>query len=134
MNWKFDSHSSPEYIRIVLSGTFNKEQFAAMIDNLGEQENFAAGSRLLFDDTTLELGRMSDRELLEASDAFIARNKLFAYSKVAILTTPENFAVGIKFERITEFGSRAIIEIFDNENSAVSWLRGLPSGVHPTAH
>src|SRR3954471_8684940 len=118
MHWNFARIGGlPEFIRIELSGLFDAGQFATMIDDLAALPYFDLGSRLLFDDTTLDLAHMSDKELIEASDAFIGGNKILAYSKVAIVTTPETFDIGRKFEKITEYGSRAIMQIFDDENS-----------------
>ena len=124
MNWNFDAQQAPDYIRVEMSGAFDNEQFGSMIDDLAAQDYFDIGSRLLFDDTRLELGKMTDLELLKASDTFIDRDGKLAYSKVAIVTSPENLHVGRKFEKITEYGSRAIMQIFDDERAALSWLVG----------
>jgi hypothetical protein len=124
MEWTVDARSLPEFIRITLSGLFDRADFAAMLSDLAGKEYFEMGNRLLFDDTDFALGEMSDGQLLDASNAFINENRSLAYSKVAILTAPDAVDVGRKFEKITRHGSRAIMQIFDDETEAVGWLAG----------
>ena len=124
MKWTFDERVAPEFIRITLSGRYIKKDFSAMIDELAALESFEMGCRILVDNTSLDVKHMSDHDLLGASNAFIDNNKVFAYSKVAIVTTPKGFDFGRKFEQITEFGSRAILKIFSDESAALSWLVG----------
>lgn len=122
MEWNFDFHERRDFIHVALSGSFDKKDFATMMDDLGTQEYFRFAGRILFDDTALALERMSSSDLLSASDEMINRNSTIGLSKVAILSKPEAFDILEKFELITRYGSKAVIEIFDEEKAALSWL------------
>ena len=124
MKWTFDERGAPEFIRITVSGRYIKKDFSAMIAELAVLASFEVGCRILVDNTSLDVKHMSDHDLLGASNAFILNNKVFAYSKVAIVTTPSGFDFGRKFERISEYGSRAIMKIFSDESAALGWLVG----------
>lgn len=124
MNWTFDVRGVPEFIRVGLYGQFDREQFPRLFDDLSELEEFAPGCRILLDGTGLDLEQISDHDILQSSNELIRRNREFAYTKLAIVTTPEDLHVVHKFEKITEYGSRAIMQVFDNETHAMQWLVG----------
>ena len=124
MNWTFDVRGVPEFIRVGLYGQFDREQFPRLFDDLSELEEFAPGCRILLDGTGLDLEQISDHDILQSSNELIRRNREFAYTKLAIVTTPEDLHVVHKFEKITEYGSRAIMQVFDNETHAIQWLVG----------
>lgn len=124
MNWTFDIRGVPEFIRVTSSGPFNLDEFPKLFDELSALEQFAPGCRVLLDGTELDLDQVTDRDLFQTSNELIRRNREFAYTKLAIVTTPEDLHVGHKFEKITEYGSRAIMQVFDDETHALHWLVG----------
>jgi hypothetical protein len=125
MDWNFDVHGLPGFIRVKTRGQFNKDHFADMIDELVGKDYFQMGSRILVDSSELELDQMSDREMIEARNALVVQNKSLAYSKMAFVTRTEDLPVAYKLAKITQHGSRAIMQIFDDENVALQWLVGL---------
>ena len=124
MNWTFDIRGVPEFIRVKSSGAFRRDDISRLFDELSELDEFAPGCRVLLDGTGLELENVSDHDLFQASNELIRRNRDFAYTKLAIVTTPEDLHVGHKFEKITEYGSRTIMHVFDDETHALHWLVG----------
>ena len=124
MNWTVESRHAPGFTRLVLAGAYDKQQFTAMFDELAAQDLLEIGGRYLIDQTRFDIGQMSDLDLLHASDTFISLNSKLAYSKIAILANPEYIGLGRKFEKITEFASMALIEVFDSELPALLWLTG----------
>jgi len=124
MNWTFDIRDLPRFIRVNAWGEFNNDDFVDMIGELVAKDYFQTGSRILIDNTGLDLDRMSDRELVEARNAIVVQNKALAFSKMAIVISTADLPAGRKLAKITQYSSRAIMQIFDDEKVALSWLLG----------
>lgn len=123
MHWTINRRPTPPLYQIRLYGKFDLEECREMLDEVCADLDDYPFCPVLFDDRKLDMSGLTSLELMAVSNMFLIKNPSLAYSKVAILLRSANeLRVAGKFKSLTQPSSNAIIDVFHEESSALSWL------------
>lgn len=124
MNWTIDKVRGPAMFKVKLYGDFDVVEFRQMVDEVCAAKRSHPFRPVLFDDRDFNVKEVIADDLMTVSNMFLFHNAVFAFSKIAILMKDaDDLALASRWRQITQPGLIADINVFCQENDALTWLR-----------
>jgi hypothetical protein len=121
MYWTIEHAKDRHFVRVVAGGIYNIDDHMRMLKDVATRDFWTPGMNLLIDDSNLDFSQTSLEQLREAGRKRIELNALIGSSKTAVLGgSLADFARARQFELITNGKVSAKIDIFNNEDKAIS--------------
>lgn len=123
MEWTFAKIQSPEYIRIVTTGSYSADNFLQLLTDLFALPYWKLGSSVLWDNRNIDLSIVLPTELLRSAGNFVRFNSEIAFTRIAVLYTSEqSMGIAERYGRISDDRSTARLSRFLDEKLALDWL------------
>lgn len=123
MNWTIQDLTSPHALFVRLSGKFERNAFRQVIEALTLEMDDLTFRPVLFDDRELDVGSVTEEELVLIRKLLMDNHRTFAGKKLAILMdSGPAVDVALTFKQMMRCCSWAVIDVFREERAAMEWL------------
>jgi hypothetical protein len=123
MFWTIEHLKDLRFVKVSVTGIYNIDDHMRMLEDLTSRDFWKPGMNCLFQESNLTYHGITLEQLREAAAKRIKMDASIGAGKTAVVMgTMTNFARGRQYELITSGKISAKIEVFKDEEKAVSWL------------
>lgn len=123
MNWTIEYIKEGHFVRVTVTGIYNLKDHVLMLEDVAARNFWIPSMNLLIDDRHLDFQSTSLEELREAGKRRAELDVLIGAGKTAVLVSSTiDFVRARQYELITSGKILAKIDIFKDEEEALSWL------------